>query len=349
MPIAKEPRIESTDLQDSIAIAMREARIILVGAGNIGSWFGCMSAPHVGSIRIVDRDIVEAHNALNQFYSPHHVGRSKAEILSERLRQIAPNLHVDSRAADIEDLPLGDFAGFNIAFAGLDSLRARQVISERFYALNTPYIDGATGTPMQVRVQTILPGNACMECSWGTPQYRQLASEQPCFPSAPTEVPATLAPGCAGAATASLMLAQFAKLLGPDPPQTSYEINGDLVSGRFVTSRRRRSERCRFTHETVSQLIRLQKSFAQATVADLLASIDLNFDDQPVQLEFRRGIIEDELFGAGRFSTPQRLERIRWQSLAETGLTPSDRVVVRVVGQSRLAHICFDTNYESLP
>lgn len=345
MQIIKDQQRRKTFANSEDTKCLRSKCVGVFGLGNIGSFLATLIATQVARILLVDRDTVEPHNTINQFFEPQHVGLNKADVIADRIERLAPDLVVERHVADLEDLPWQDFADLDFALAGLDSLRARQILSEKLYPLRTPYIDGAVGDPLLVRAQVLLPNQACLECSWGPAQYRQLVSEYPCFPGGAADAGRTSAQASAGAATAATLVAQCVKLFGADPPQESYEINGDLLAGRFITSRRRRNPHCRFKHEVVSQLIHLETPLADATITNLLSAVERNFGEQPVQLEFRRGIIEDDLFGASRFAAPQQLNRMGHRQLTEIGLTPRDRVVVRASGQSRMAHICFDSSY----
>ena len=324
------------------AARLRAARVLLAGLGNIGSFLAVLLAPLVSFIRLVDRDVVESHNVMNQFYGPEHEGRAKVDATAACIKRLAPHLQVERRVADLEDLPWGDFADIDIGLAGLDSLRARQVLSEKLYPLQIPFIDGAVGDPLLVRVQVLLPGEACLQCSWGPEHYQQLSAEHPCLPGASAEAPRTMAPGCAGAAAASAMTAQCMTLFSDAPPQESLEINGDLLAGRFVLARRRRTERCRYPHETAPRVIRLERAFAEASVADLVAAVEREYGRQSVELEFRRGVLDAGLFGEERFAAPEQLHRVQRCRLVDFGLTPKDRVVVRRSQQPQGAHICFE-------
>jgi molybdopterin/thiamine biosynthesis adenylyltransferase len=320
---------------------LRTSCVLLAGLGNIGSFLAILLAPLVACIRLVDRDVVELHNTANQFYEPQHERASKVDVTADRIARLAPDLRVERYMADLEDLPWGVFADVDIALAGLDSLRARQVLSEKLHPLQIPYIDGSVGDPALARVQGLLPGQACLECGWSAAHYRQLSTEYPCGQRSVTS-PRTAALGCAGAATASLMVAQCVRLLGDCPPLESYEITGDLTAGRVVTSRRRRNERCRFRHEVASRVIRLDTPFTHATFADIDAAVQREFGQQSLQLEFRRGVLEANLFGAGRLSTLAQLRHLRDRRLDSVGLTPRDRVVVRASKGELAAHLCFD-------
>ena len=57
-------------------------------------------------------------------------------------------------------------------------------------------VDGGVGEGLQGRVHTFVPGEgrACLECTWGEDDYRQLAVEYPCVGGARPEAPPTVAP-----------------------------------------------------------------------------------------------------------------------------------------------------------
>ena len=236
---------------ESFVGGLRNARVLIVGLGNIGSFLAVLLAPLVSFVRLVDRDVIENHNAWNQCYAPHQEGKTKVDAMGDWIRQLAPHVQIEHRVADLKDLPWGDFADVDVALAGLDSLRARQMLSEKLQPLRIPYIDGAVGEPLLTRIQVLLPDSACLECQWGEAHYRQLATEYPCHPHRTTPSPRTTVAGCVGAATAALMVAQCTRLFSPEPPRESYEINGDLLTGRFRLATRRRNARCRFPHHDV--------------------------------------------------------------------------------------------------
>lgn len=317
-------------------------RVLLVGLGNIGSFLAPLLAPLVAFIRLVDRDVVELHNTANQYYAPGNEGQTKVGVTADRIARLAPSLQIERCVADLEDLPWEEFADVDVGLGGLDSLRARQLMSERLYPLQIPFIDGAVGDPALVRVQTLIPNSACLECSWGAAQYRQLATEYPCLSAAPA-APRTIAAGCAGAATASAMVAQLIQLFGDNPPSESHEMNGDLMAGRFITSRRRRNDQCRFQHQLVQRVIRLERPFAEATISDLICAVGREFGRQSVQLEFRRGILAANLFGPSCLAVPNQLQPVRHCGLAEFGLAPKDRVVLRSAGRAGVTHLCFQS------
>jgi molybdopterin/thiamine biosynthesis adenylyltransferase len=260
--------------------------VLIAGAGNIGSHLAPLLArAGVGVLRIVDRDIVEEKNLAQQDYGPQDIGRGKAEALARRLSEHFPRIRIEPFVADLEDVPLSAFRA-DVLFGALDSRRARQVlISERGWPLGVPVIDGGVGEGLLGRVQVFAPDeeSACLECTWSDADYRQLAAEYPCQPGAAVSTPATVAPACVGAVVAGIMAARW--LCWGEMPGGSREIAFDLKHNRFLESRLRRSPRCRFDHQIVSEIATIS---ANASIADLVGLIERRFGTRPAHVEGRR-------------------------------------------------------------
>jgi len=68
-PAAREASPSQGGLEE-IPERMREARVLLAGLGNIGSFLAVLLAPIVGSLRLVDRDLVEPRNLQTNCTAP---------------------------------------------------------------------------------------------------------------------------------------------------------------------------------------------------------------------------------------------------------------------------------------
>jgi hypothetical protein len=125
---------------------LRAKSVLIAGLGNIGSpLVAFLARLGVGELRLVDRDRVEEKNVRSQDYLPEDVGSFKTEVLAERLRRQMPDLAIESRAINLEDLPMED-ASVDLVLGALDSRRARQVlISEMAWPFGVPVIDGGVG------------------------------------------------------------------------------------------------------------------------------------------------------------------------------------------------------------
>jgi molybdopterin/thiamine biosynthesis adenylyltransferase len=317
----------------SDALALSAKTVLLAGAGNIGSHLAPLIArAGVGLLRIVDRDRVEAKNLATQGFRPEDIGRPKADALAERLRPAFPALRVEALCIDLEDLPLGE-AAVDVILGALDSRRARQVlISEMAWPLGVPVIDGGVGEGLVGRVQVFVPGpaTACLECTWGQADYRQLAAEYPCQPGGAAQAPATVSTAFLGASVAALMACECWRLLSGSTPAESFEVPFDLSQHAMRRFLLRRSPRCRFDHEIVAQV----RQVPGDTVKDLLAAAQSAAVGKPLHLECRRGVA-----GSDRFLMPEVLASLGSDSLASLGLVAGDRLRVRTATGSTFLEI----------
>ncbi len=306
--------------------------VLIAGAGNIGSHLApLMARAGVRLLRVVDRDVVEAKNLGNQDFRRQDVGRPKAEVLAERVREMTPGVTVEAVVGDLELLPLGVF-DVDVLMGGLDSRRARQaLVSEIGWPLGRPVVDGGVGEGLLGRVQVFVPGEAtaCLECGWGALDYQRLVEEYPCEPGATFQAPSTVSPAFSGAVVAGLMAAEAIRLLAGTEPAESREIAFDLNHRRFMPSRLRRATRCRFDHVTVREFLRLDRPFSEATVVDLLDTIGRHFGAEAVQIESRHGLFGGRGYRAERFVTPERLRPHAGEPLGAIGLRPGDYLRVR--------------------
>jgi molybdopterin/thiamine biosynthesis adenylyltransferase len=307
---------------------LKERSVLVAGAGNIGSHAApLLCRAGVGRVVLVDRDTVEAKNLPGQDYLAADVGQSKAFVQAARLRARFPDVTVEARACDLEDLPLGT-AAVDVVLGALDSRRARQVlISEIAWPLGVPVIDGGVGAGLLGRVQVFVPGaeTACLECTWGRDDYRLLAAEYPCVPGAAAEGPPTQAPAHLGSFVASLMVAECLRLLAGALPKESYEVPFDLTHHTLRRYELRRARGCRYDHEVVRQTVALPGGEA----GTVLAEVEKRFADAAVRLECRRG-----LGGPGRYLAVEVLRQRAGEALTALGFVPGDRIRISGGGGS---------------
>jgi len=228
--------------------------VMIAGAGNIGSHLAPQIArAGVGRICLVDRDRVEVKNLATQAFRPEDVGRFKAEALTERLREAFPRQSIEARACELEALSPDDM-GVDVLLGALDSRRGRQVlVSEMGWPRGVPVIDGGVGEGLLGRVQVILPGpdSACLECTWGREDYRQLDAEYPCVPGASAVGRPTISTAFLVNFTAAVMTAECLRVLAGRAGSDSYEVVFDLTHYQFRRYLLRRASACRRDHAIV--------------------------------------------------------------------------------------------------
>ncbi len=252
-------------------------KVIVAGAGgNIGSHVVPLIARQggVGLIILADPDIYEAKNAVSQNIAACDVGRPKATVQAQRLRQICPTLGVVAVDDRIETLPLGWFQDA-VVLGCLDSRRSRRYLNEAVFKLRSlALIDaGVDAAGLQARVSVYLPGLElpCMECAWHDADYDAIEQQYRCG-GANAPAAATNAPAALGALAASLQAIECGKVLaGVDRGELLRgELFIDARHHRQIVSTFRRNPACRLDHSPW-QVERLDRSAEALRLGDALA------------------------------------------------------------------------------
>ncbi|MCW4049062.1 MAG: HesA/MoeB/ThiF family protein [Candidatus Bathyarchaeota archaeon] len=158
---------------------LKNAKVCVVGAGGLGSSILTqLTSMGVGTIRVVDRDIVEISNLQRQhLYGVHVVGYPKVEAAEMRLKQLNPFI-------EIEPVPLSVtpgnveriIQGTDVVVDGLDSMTPRYALNRACQKQGVPYVFGAVIMQMG-NASTLIPGEtACLECFQGNLDDAELPS-----------------------------------------------------------------------------------------------------------------------------------------------------------------------------
>lgn len=118
----------------------QETKVIMIGAGGIGSW-AALSLVRAGfNLTIVDDDTVSEHNLGGQLFSKSDIGSPKVIALSEIVRKFTDcgvtSIHGRFGELDIK------LASYNIIISAVDNLTTRKKIVEYAYGNSCSIIDG---------------------------------------------------------------------------------------------------------------------------------------------------------------------------------------------------------------
>ena len=146
---------------------IRGAKVCVVGAGGIGNpVITQLVAMGIGSLRIVDRDVIEVTNLHRQhLYTDDDIGRVKVEAAAERLRKLNPGVQIEAVPTSVTKFTAESIVkGFDVVIDALDSVDARYALNDACIKNNIPLIyAGAIGVTGSV--STILPNkSACLRC-----------------------------------------------------------------------------------------------------------------------------------------------------------------------------------------
>lgn len=147
-------------------------RIVIIGCGGLGvpaAW--TLVAAGVRRLRLIDGDLVELGNLHRQvLYREADQGQLKANVLAERLRDMAPDLDVEVVAERIEhpERLRSVLAGCSAVFEGTDDAGCKFAVNDAAVELGlTAAIAAAIGRTGQWFVRT--PSSACYRCLFEAP------------------------------------------------------------------------------------------------------------------------------------------------------------------------------------
>ncbi|POS87328.1 hypothetical protein EPUL_001031 [Erysiphe pulchra] len=148
---------------------VKEARILVVGAGGIGcELLKNLVLSGFGEIHIVDLDTIDLSNLNRQFlFRQEHIKKSKAIVAKDAAQKFNPNVKLEAYMANITDAKFNLlwFRGFTLVFNALDNLQARRHVNKMCIAADIPLIESGT-TGFNGQVQVIKKGlTACYDCT----------------------------------------------------------------------------------------------------------------------------------------------------------------------------------------
>ncbi len=152
---------------------LKRAKIIIAGGGGLGSASSIyLAAAGVGTIRIVDHDIVELSNLNRQIlHWDKDIGRPKTDSAREKLIQANKNVDVETINVTIDETNVSRLvASFDVIVDAMDNMPTRYLLNKTAIEHGIPFVHGAI-FGLEGRAMTVIPGeSACIRCLYhGTP------------------------------------------------------------------------------------------------------------------------------------------------------------------------------------
>jgi len=230
---------------------LKAARVLLVGAGGLGSPLGLyLAAAGVGTLGIVDFDVVDYTNLQRQIlHSTADVGRKKLDSAADRLKAINPFVELrrfETKLTSHNALEL--FRDFDMVADGTDNFPTRYLVNDACVLSRKPNVYGSIFR---------FEGQASVFATEDGPCYRCLYPEPP---------PPGLVPSCAEGGVLGILpglvgviqATEVVKLiLGIGDPLIGRLLLVDALGMKFRELKLRKNPDCPVcgTHPTLTELI----------------------------------------------------------------------------------------------
>jgi adenylyltransferase/sulfurtransferase len=199
-------------------LRLKQARVLVVGAGGLGSpVLLYLAAAGVGRIGVVDFDTVDCSNLQRQvLHSTSDVGRPKVESARARVEAINPHIQVDVYELALSaDNVMGVLEGYDIVVDGTDNFPTRYLVNDACVLLGKPYVYGSIFK---------FEGQASVFNHRGGPNYRDL------YPKPP---PPGAVPSCAEGGVLGILPGVIGMIQATEVVKIILDL-GEILSGRLL-------------------------------------------------------------------------------------------------------------------
>jgi sulfur-carrier protein adenylyltransferase/sulfurtransferase len=226
-----------------------DSKVLLLGAGGLGSPAALyLAAAGVGTLGIIDMDVVDASNLQRQIlHNVDRIGERKVDSAKKTLTLINPD--VDVATYDVRlgaDNVLDIIDGYDVIVDGTDNFPTRYLVNDASLVKRTPVVHGSIFR---------FEGQATVFAPYVGPCYRCLIPEPP---------PAELAPSCAEAGVLGVLpgiigsiqaLEAIKLLLGIGEPLIGRLLAYDSLEETFRTFNVRRDPECPACGENAGEIV----------------------------------------------------------------------------------------------
>ncbi|MEO8272905.1 MAG: molybdopterin-synthase adenylyltransferase MoeB [Chloroflexota bacterium] len=214
------------------------SKVLIVGAGGLGSPSALyLAAAGVGTLGIVDFDVVEASNLQRQvIHSTERLGQKKVDSARRTIEALNPDVQVvtydEMLVADNVDRLI---AGYDMILDGTDTFETRYLLNDAAVAAGIP-VAHASVFRFEGQLSTFVPYEGpCYRCLYPTPPPPELA------PGCSVAGVLGVVPGIMGLLQANEVLKV---LLGIGEPLVGRLLLFDALDGSFSELRLNRDPKC---------------------------------------------------------------------------------------------------------
>jgi molybdopterin/thiamine biosynthesis adenylyltransferase/rhodanese-related sulfurtransferase len=226
-----------------------DSKVLLIGAGGLGSPAALyLAAAGVGTLGIIDMDVVDASNLQRQIlHNLDRLGDRKVDSAKKTLTALNPDVNVVTYDVRLgADNILDIFSGYDVVVDGTDNFPTRYLVNDASLKLDIPVVHGSIFR---------FEGQASVYLPHRGPCYRCQVPEPP---------PADMAPSCAEAGVLGVLpgiigsiqaMEAIKLLLGLGEPLVGRLLAYDALEESFRTFRVNRDPECAACSIPAEQLV----------------------------------------------------------------------------------------------
>src|SRR5271170_6300967 len=232
-------------------LKIKQAKVLCIGTGGLGAPLGLyLAAAGVGRIGLVDFDVVDTTNLQRQvLFGTSDVGRPKTEAAAERLRNLNPDIRIDTFETQLTSAnALESFKDYDIIVDGTDNFPTRYLVNDACVITGKPNVYGSIFRFEGQITVFGYPGGPCYRCLYPEPPPPGLV------PSCAEGGVLGVLPGIVGAIQA---METIKLILGTGDPLVGRLLLFDALAMKFRELKLRRNPACPMCgdHRTITKLI----------------------------------------------------------------------------------------------
>jgi molybdopterin/thiamine biosynthesis adenylyltransferase/rhodanese-related sulfurtransferase len=195
-----------------------DSKVLLLGAGGLGSPAALyLAAAGVGTLGIIDMDVVDASNLQRQIlHNMDRIGERKVDSAKKTLTLLNPDVNVVTYDVRLgADNVMDIFAGYDVIVDGTDNFPTRYLVNDASLKLDIPVVHGSIFR---------FEGQASVYLPHQGPCYRCQVPEPP---------PPELAPSCSEAGVLGVLCGIIGSIQAMEAVKLLLGI-GDSLAGRLL-------------------------------------------------------------------------------------------------------------------
>jgi hypothetical protein len=149
----------------------KETHVTICGLGTVGSHAAVeLARMGIGSLHLIDGDIVEAHNLPSQAYNISDINRPKAEALADRVRDVSDHVSIRQEALMLQGGEVFDEGPVLMAVDNMEVRKSILDLSVSYHPQHTLVVDGRMAGKMW-QLLSFDPNDAARLAKWEEEYY----------------------------------------------------------------------------------------------------------------------------------------------------------------------------------